>query len=217
MGAIALSLRRKPFRRPRLTWNGFDLAALDTLPHGQPGNAEAAHGLVHGEISLGSFFCDAGAQIVGETNSPRRAWGELFSGDDAVVEPTMNGRGCHAERRRGLVRLSASRLRAVSTATVARDVPVAGQIAGMVGGETMTVASCALLAIENAGNDGVGIMNGEAPYQRHRILVGAHRRRTATRQIKIDLGKSATAPTQSQVRTIFIFVYGNDDLFDQSA
>jgi hypothetical protein len=41
--------------------DGFDLAALDTLPHGLPGNAELAHGLVDGEISLGRFFCYARA------------------------------------------------------------------------------------------------------------------------------------------------------------
>jgi hypothetical protein len=42
--------------------DGFDIAALDTLPHGLPGNAPAAHGLVHGEIPLGRFFCDTRAQ-----------------------------------------------------------------------------------------------------------------------------------------------------------
>ena len=78
--------------------DGFDVATLDTLPHGLPGNSEQAHGLVHGEISFWSFFCDALAQIVGETNAPRGAGGELFSGDDAVVEPAMNGGGSHAER-----------------------------------------------------------------------------------------------------------------------
>src|SRR6516165_8629078 len=79
--------------------DGFDLAALDTLPHGLPGNAQPAHRLVHSEISLGRFFCDARAQVVGEANAPRSAGGELFSGNDAVVEPAMNGRSGDAERR----------------------------------------------------------------------------------------------------------------------
>src|SRR6516165_7131660 len=79
--------------------DGFDLAALDTLPHGLPGNAQPAHRLVHSEISLGRFFCDARAQVVGEANAPRSAGGELFSGNDAVVEPAVNGRSGHAERR----------------------------------------------------------------------------------------------------------------------
>src|ERR1700733_1556878 len=150
---------------------GFDLAALDTLPHALAGNPEATHGLVHGEISPGGFLCDARAQIVGDANAPRGAWGELFSGDDAVVEPAMNGRGCHAERRRGLFDRQHLAFGRCRRRLVAGDVPVAAQIADMVGGETMTVGGPALLPIENAGNDGGGIMDGGAPYQRHRILV----------------------------------------------
>ena len=83
--------------------DGFDLAALDTLPHGLPGNAQQAHGLVHGEAAVGSFFRDTGAQIVGETNAPRRTGSELFSGDDAIVEPAMDRRGCDTERSRPFV------------------------------------------------------------------------------------------------------------------
>ena len=78
--------------------DGLDLTTLDTLPHGLPGNVEQAHCLVHGEISVRGFLCDALAQVVGETNSPRSAGRELFSRDDAVVEPAMNRRGCNAER-----------------------------------------------------------------------------------------------------------------------
>src|SRR5579862_941138 len=79
--------------------DSLDFAALDTLPHGLPGDTQPAHGLVHGEISLGSLFGDARAQIIGDTNAPRCARGELFSSDDAVVEPTMNGRSRDTERR----------------------------------------------------------------------------------------------------------------------
>src|SRR5215467_10745038 len=107
--------------------DGFDLAALDTLPHGLPGNAQSAHGLVHGEISLGSFFCDARTQIIGDTNSPRRAWSELFSGDDAVVEPAMNGRSGDAERRCYLFDGQHLTFGRCGWRLVASDVPVATQ------------------------------------------------------------------------------------------
>src|SRR5215211_136227 len=79
--------------------DGCDLAALDLLPHGLPGNAQQTHGLVHGEVAVGSFFGDACAQVIGEANAPRRTVGELFAGDDAIVEPAMNRRGCDTERR----------------------------------------------------------------------------------------------------------------------
>jgi hypothetical protein len=85
------------------------------------------------------------------------------------------------------------------------------------GSEAMTVRSPALLPIENAGNDSVWIMNGQTTHQRHRVLVSAHGRWTATWQVEIDLGKSAAAPTQCEVRTILILVDGDDDLFEQAA
>src|SRR5689334_17870317 len=80
----------------------------------------------------------------------------------------------------------------------------------------MTISGGALLPIENAGDDGVGIVDCKTAYQRHRVFVGAHWRGAATRHIEIDLGKSAAAPPQCQVRAILIFVDGNNHLFEQS-
>ena len=73
--------------------DSFDLTALDTLPHGLPGNAEAAHDLIHREIPLGRLFRDARTQIISDANAPRSARGELFSSDDAVIEPAMTASG----------------------------------------------------------------------------------------------------------------------------
>ena len=72
VGLRADQLEAQAFFAPAPDMDGFDLAALDTLPHGLPGNAQQAHGLVHGEAAVGSFFSDAGAQVVGETNTPGR-------------------------------------------------------------------------------------------------------------------------------------------------
>src|SRR5215475_6608877 len=131
--------------------DGFDLAALDTLPHGLPRNAQPAHGLIHSEKSLRGFFCDARTQIVGEANAPRGAGGELFSCDDAVVEPTMNGGSCDVERRCYLFDCHHLTLGRRGRRLVASDVPVATQTADVIGGEAMTVSGRTLLPIENAG------------------------------------------------------------------
>src|ERR1700757_3932739 len=80
----------------------------------------------------------------------------------------------------------------------------------------MTISGGALLPIENAGDDGVGIVDCKTAYQRHSVFVGAHWRGAATRQIEIDLGKSAAAPPQGQGRAILIFVDGNNPLWEQS-
>ena len=38
------------------------------------------------------------ADRFGEANAPRRTVSELFAGDDAIVEPAMDRRGCDTER-----------------------------------------------------------------------------------------------------------------------
>src|SRR5215472_11050522 len=131
--------------------DGFDLAALDALPHSLPGNAQLAHGLIHGEIFFGRVFRDARTQIVGEANAPRSTGGELFSGDDAIVEPAVNGRSCDAERRCRLLNCQHLPFGRRRWRLVASDVPVATQTADVVGGEAMTVSGGALLPVENAG------------------------------------------------------------------
>src|SRR6516162_7940551 len=55
------------------------------------------------------------------------------------------------------------------------NIPAAAQTADEIGGETMTVRSPALLAIEDAGDDSVGVMSCQTTYQRHGILGGAYR------------------------------------------
>src|SRR5260370_37827921 len=70
--------------------------------------------------------------------------------------------------------------------------------------------------IENAGNDSIGIMICQTTHQRNGVFVGTHGRTTA-RQIKIDFNKSIAAPTQRQMRTIVIFVDGDDDFLDHRA
>jgi hypothetical protein len=98
IGLRADQLEAQAFFAPAPDMDGCDLAALDTLPHGLPGNAQQAHGLVHGEATVRSFFGDARAQVGGEANAPRRTVSELLASDDAIVEPAMNRRGCDTER-----------------------------------------------------------------------------------------------------------------------
>ena len=66
-------------------------------------------------------------------------------------------------------------------------------------GETMTIGGPALLAIEDAGNDSVGVMSCQTTYQRHGILGGAYRRRAAGWQVSIDFAERATAPAQGEI------------------
>src|ERR1700736_4728026 len=83
-------------------------------------------------------------------------------------------------------------------------------------GEAVTVGGSALLAIENAGDHGVGKMNSEATHQRDGIFISAHGCGTAL-QGEINLGDSATTPTQGEMHAALLFVEGDDDFLDQGA
>src|SRR5271165_277415 len=71
----------------------FDFAALYTLQHGLTGDAESAGGPLHGDEALTRRGGEACFQRVSHPDSPRRAGGDLLAGDQAVVQPTMQGRG----------------------------------------------------------------------------------------------------------------------------
>ena len=72
--------------------DGIELAALDTLQYGLAGDAEKAHCLVHREVTLRRFIDKAGAQILRQANAPGSSWGQLLTADEAIIEPTMDGR-----------------------------------------------------------------------------------------------------------------------------
>ncbi len=91
VGLRADDLEAQPFFASAPDMKSFDLAALDTLPHRLSRNSQQTHRLIHGEEVIWCFFSDAVAQVVCETNTPRSTRRQLFSGDDALVEPAMNG------------------------------------------------------------------------------------------------------------------------------
>src|SRR6516164_4843175 len=81
----------------------------------------------------------------------------------------------------------------------------------------MPVSALAVLTIEDAGDDRVGVMSSQAAHQCDRVLIGAHDCRTRTGQIEVDVGESTAPPTQREVRAAFVFVDCDDDLLEQRA
>src|SRR6266567_79331 len=71
-------------------------------------------------------------------------------------------------------------------------------------GEAVTVGGSALLAIENAGDHGVGVMNSEATHQRDGVFISAHGCGTAL-QGEINLGDGTTTPTQGEMHAALLF------------
>src|SRR5260370_15843991 len=74
--------------------DGFELAALYTLQHRLPGDAEPQPRFEHRQIVWRGVFDEARPQVVGDPNAPRGAWRELLADADAGGEPTgQRGRG----------------------------------------------------------------------------------------------------------------------------
>lgn len=101
--------------------------------------------------------------------------GELLAGNDAIIEQAMHGRRRNAEYSRGFLDGQQFAVDRVRLRLEAWDLPVSPQIADAAGFEAMTLRRGAALAIENAGNHGVGIKSSEPANERNCILVGTHR------------------------------------------
>jgi hypothetical protein len=78
--------------------DGVELAALYTLQQGLARDAEYLRRLRNRHVARGRLLDEAGAQLVGHADAPRRAGGELLGGDEAVVNPTMYRRRGDAEK-----------------------------------------------------------------------------------------------------------------------
>src|SRR6516164_1252687 len=153
--------------------DSFKFAALDTLQHRLSGDAKRAHCFSHGQEALASVAVEAGLEVIGEANAPGGARGEPLARDEAVVEQAMDGRGRNAEQRRGLADGQQLACCVLGLRLEAWDPPVAAQIADTSCIETMTVSGPAPLTVENAGDDGVGIMDGKPAEERDGVLIGA--------------------------------------------
>src|SRR6201989_1214232 len=83
--------------------DGVQVAALDTLQHGLPGDAEGCGGDLDGNPAGGGVVGDEVLDGFGEADAPGGAGGDLLTGDESVVEPPVEGGGGDAELGGGLV------------------------------------------------------------------------------------------------------------------
>ena len=76
------------------------------------------------------------------------------------------------------------------------------EIADPIGVEAMALGSGLVLAIEDAGNDLIGMELGEASNQTDRVLIGANGPLAFTRAVKLDLGQHAGASVQGEMNAV---------------
>src|SRR5215472_10752041 len=77
--------------------DGADFAALDTLQHGLPGDAEGGGGDLDGDPAGGRVVGDEVPDGFGEADAPGGAGCDLLSGHEPVVQPPVEGGGGDAE------------------------------------------------------------------------------------------------------------------------
>ena len=159
--------------------DGFEFAAVDTLQHGLPGYAERFGGVLHDEPAVGDVVDEQGTQFVVEPDPPGSAGGELFAGDESVVEPAVQGGWRGAEFLGGVGDGEQLSLFGVLAGLVAVDVPVVAQALHAAGGERQVPCGAPALPVEDAGDGRVGVVPREPPDQADGVLVGSDRGRFA--------------------------------------
>src|ERR671918_30884 len=197
--------------------DGFELAALDTLQHGLAGHAEGVGGFEHGEPAGRGVVDEAGPQFVGHADTPRGAGGELFAGDEPIVEPAVHGGSSDAE---DLGRVGDGDELAVGLlgrSLVTRDLPVMPQGLDDGGGEPLAGGAAPTLAVQDAGDGGVGVVDGGPGQQLDGVLVGGVGGRGGAAQLDEGLGGGAAPPAHEQLGPLVLLVYVDADVLEQRA
>src|ERR1700745_1283528 len=166
--------------------DSLKLATPDTLQHRLTRDAESADRLTYRQESFASFTVESGLELFGEPDAPGRSGRDLLASDDAVVDETMNGRRCDAERGRRTFDGQQLTGGGVSIRDEARNLPVRPQAANTIALEAMTARRPAALPIEDAGDHSVGVVARQAAHERTGVLTSVPGPRPRARQPQVD-------------------------------
>src|SRR5919109_957464 len=194
---------------------GVEFAALDTLQHGLAGDAEGAHRVDDRDVSGWGVFDEQGAELIVDADPPGRAGGVLFAGDESVGQPAVDRGGRDLEDLGGAGDRQELAVGRVAGWLVARDLPVAAQAGDDLGGESLSGGRAAALAVEDSGDRGVVVVDGEPTHQRDGVVVGADRGLVSW-QRDGQFGDRAALPAQRQRGAAFFAHDIDDHLLDQA-
>ena len=161
---------------PAPNMNGFEFAALYTLQHRLAREAKFHRGFQHRQIPRRCLLNETSTQLIGQADAPGRARSNLFSGNESIVDPSMKCRGGETQALGCIFKrheISRGRFR---RRLVVRNIAITAQAADLIRREALAGCRSASLTIENAGDDVVGVMNGQTTKQGDRILVGVEAR-----------------------------------------
>ncbi len=197
--------------------DGIELPALYSLQHRLARNPQNLGRVLHRYVAVGGVFDEARAELFGDANLPWRAGCELFTGDEAVVEPTVDGRGCNAKDFGCLLDVDQFTVGRLVGWLEARDVPMPTEIADAVSCKPVTVGSGLALAVEDAGDHGIGVMRGQTAYEFDGVFLGADRGWARAWSMDVELGERTAAPAKCEVGAILVAVVGDNHFLEERA
>src|SRR5579862_1816699 len=125
--------------------NRFQLAALYTLQHRLPRDAQFRRGYDHGHVVWWRLLHDARPQFIIDANLPGRARCDLLAGDETICQPAMNAARVHAENPSRFANGDQFSIGRRGWRLKARDTAIPSQAADLVGGEAFSRCSLSSL------------------------------------------------------------------------
>ena len=97
------------------------------------------------------------------------------------------------------------------------DLTVPTEAADPVGREAFAAGGLSALAVEDSGDGGVGVVDGQSPDQFDRALLGADRGDPVAAQIHVEVGQGPALPAQDQTGLRWILLDADVDFLQQRA
>src|SRR5437773_2890233 len=210
-------LDSQAFTSPAADVDGSELAALATLQDRLPRHSEAQPRVEHRQIAWRSLFDEACPQLVGHANVPGGAGGWLFADDDPGGEPAMQRGRRHAENLGGLLDGQPLAVGALGGWLAPGNVAVAAQASDVERRKALPAGGAFALAIEDAGDDGVGAVRGEAAGEREAVFIGPNAGRIRAGQADLEFADGAPAPAQRETSAAVVAIDRDHHILQQRA
>ena len=152
IGLIVDHLDTQAFSAPLPYQDRFEFAALYTLQHRLSRDPEFHCSFQHRQIVRWGLLQDPRPQLIGDANLPWGAGSDLLACDEAISQPTVNGRSVEAEDLRSFANRRQFSLRWLSRWLEAGNLTITAQTTDLVGRKALAGGGFASLAIEDAGD-----------------------------------------------------------------
>jgi len=162
--------------------DGLQFAALYTLQDGLAGDAEPLCGLDHGDEAQGRFLDEAAEEVISDADLPRGPWRGLFRRNEAVLDPAQHSGGRQVQHFGRFADGERFAVRGSRRSLPAGDAAMMAQGLNMPGGKAIARGRSAALPVQDAGDDAIGMMDGETTDDVDGFVIGSPRRGIGARQ-----------------------------------